>query len=71
MDLINKIFTLYLDRFIVVLIDNILVYSKTRKEHTNHLRIILQTLKDHSLYAKREKYDFWMTKVKFLGHMIS
>ena len=71
MDLMNKIFKPYLDRFVVVFIDDILVYSKTKEEHVNHLRIVLQTLRDHLLYAKREKCDFWMTKVKFLGHVVS
>ena len=71
MDLMNKIFKPYLDRFIVVFIDDILVYSKTREEHADHLRIVLQTLRDHQLYAKKEKCDFWMTKVKFLGHVVS
>ena len=55
----------------VVFIDDILVYSKTREEHATHLRIILQTLKEHQLFAKSEKYDFWMTEVKFLGHVVS
>ena len=71
MDLMNEIFKPYLDRFVVVFIDDILVYSKTREEHVNHLRIVLQTLRDHQLYAKREKLDFWMTEVKFLGHVVS
>ena len=70
-DLMNIIFKLYLDRFVVVFIDDILVYFKTREEHADHLRIVLQTLRDHQLYAKREKCDFWMTKVKFLGHVVS
>ena len=71
MDLMNRIFELYLDRFIVLFIDDILVYSKTKEEHANHLRIVLQTLRDHHMYAKREKCDFWMTEVKFLGHVVS
>ena len=58
MDLRNIIFRLYLDQFMVLLINNILVYSKTREEHATHLRIILQTLRDHQLHAKREKCDF-------------
>ena len=71
MDLTNRVFKSYLDRFVVVSIDDILVYSKTREEHTNHLRIILQTLIDHQLFAKKEKCDFWMKEVKFLGHVVS
>ena len=54
----------------MVFIDDILVYSKTREEHADHLRIVLQTLRDHQLFAKREKCDFWMRKVKFLGHVV-
>ena len=57
--------------FVMVFIHNILVYSKTRDEHATHLRIVLQTLRDHQLFAKKEKCEFWMTKVKFLGHVIS
>ena len=54
----------------MVFIDDILVYSKTREEHANDLRIILQSLRDHQLYAKRKKCDFWMTEVNFLGHVV-
>ena len=57
MDLMNRIFKSYLDRFMVVFIDDILVYSKTREEHADHLRIVLQTLRDHQLYTKREKLE--------------
>ena len=70
-DLMNKIFKPYLDRFVVVYIDDIIIYSKTREELVDHLRIVLQTFQDHQLYAKREKCDFWMTEVKFLGHVVS
>ena len=58
MDLINQVFRLYLDRFVVVFIDDILVYSKTREDHATHLRIVLQTLKEHQLFAKKEKCNF-------------
>ena len=71
MDLMNRVFRPYLDRFMIVFIDDILVYSKTWEEHAQHLRIILQTLREHQLYAKKEKCDFWLTEVKFLGHVIS
>ena len=71
MILMNRVFKPYLDQFVVMLIDDILVYSKTIKEYVTHLRIVLQTLRDHQLYAKKEKCDFWMTKVKFLWHVVS
>jgi len=71
MDLMNRVFHAFLDKFVVVFIDDILVYSKTREEHVNHLHTILQTLADHQLYAKLKKCDFWMEKVHFLGHVIS
>ncbi|PPZ39182.1 hypothetical protein C5P26_26285, partial [Escherichia coli] len=60
MDLMNRIFHPYLDRFVVVFIDDILVYSKTREEHDEHLRIVLQTLREKKLYAKLSKCDFWL-----------
>ena len=58
MDLKNRIFRPYLDRFVVVFIDNILLYTKTREEHATHQRLALQTLRDRQLYAKKEKFDF-------------
>jgi ribonuclease HI len=60
-----------LDKFVVVFIDNILVYSKNEEEHAEHLRIVLQRLRDHKLYAKFSKCEFWLDSVKFLGHTIS
>nr|KYP49620.1 Retrovirus-related Pol polyprotein from transposon 297 family [Cajanus cajan] len=71
LDYINRIFHSYLNRFVVVFIDDILVYSKTREEHTKHLRIVLQTLKDKQLHVKLFKCEFWMISVSFLGHVIS
>nr|KYP39237.1 Retrovirus-related Pol polyprotein from transposon 17.6 [Cajanus cajan] len=71
MDYMNRIFHPYLDRFVVVFIDDILVYSKTREEHAEHLRIVLQTLKEKQLYAKLSKCEFWLESVNFLGHVIS
>ena len=71
MDLLHRIFKSYLDQFVVVFIDNILVYSKTLEDHEKHLRIILQTLREYQLYAKFSKCEFWLKKVTFLGHIIS
>ena len=61
----------YLDKFIIVFIDDTLVYSKDKAEHAKHLRIALQVLRDHQLYAKFSKCEFWLDKVEFLGHVIS
>jgi len=63
--------TPYLDSFVVIFIDDILAYSKTREEHEEHLRVMLQTLKFNRLYAKLSKCEFWLEKVSFLGHVIS
>jgi hypothetical protein len=71
MYLMNSIFMLELDKFVVVFIDDILVYSKNEAEHTEHLHIVLQRLRDHRLYAKLSKCDFWLKEIKFLGHTIS
>jgi len=71
MDLMNRVFRLFLDKFIVVFIDDILVYSRTEKEHAEHLRRVLKTLEENKLYAKFKKCNFWMEKVHFLGHVIS
>jgi hypothetical protein len=71
MYLMNSVFMPELDKFVVVFIDNILVYSKNEDEHTEHLHIILQRLRDHRLYAKLSKCDFWLRAIKFLGHTIS
>ncbi|GJZ33013.1 putative reverse transcriptase domain-containing protein [Tanacetum coccineum] len=70
MDLMNQVCKLYLDRFVIVFIDDILVYSKSRKEHEGHLRLILKLLKKEELYAKFSKCEFWLSKVQFLGHVI-
>ena len=67
----NRVFHPYLDSFVVVFIDDILVYSKTREEHEEHLRIVLHTLGDQQLYAELSKCEFWLEKVSFLGHVIS
>ena len=71
MDLMNRVFQPYLDRFAIVFIDDILVYSCSSEEHSEHLRIVLQTLRERQLYAKLSKYQFWLDRVAFLGHVIS
>ena len=71
MDLMNRVFKPYLNRFVIVFIDDILVYSKSSLEHEEHLRIVLSTLRDGQLYAKFTKCEFWLDKVIFLGHVIS
>ena len=71
MDLMNRVFQPYLDRFVIVFIDDILVYSGSSEEHSEHLRIVLQTLRERQLYAKLSKCQFWLDRVAFLGHVIS
>jgi hypothetical protein len=71
MDLMNRVFHEYLDRFVIAFIDDILVYSKSLEEHEDHLRIVLQILRDKKLYAKLKKCEFWLNQVVFLGHVIS
>ena len=71
MDLMNRVFRPFLDRFMVVFIDDILVYSKSEEEHARHLRFVLQTLRDYQLYAKFSKCEFWLDQVAFLGHVVS
>ena len=63
MDLMNRMFKPYLDSFVIVFIDDILIYSKNKAEHEEHLRILLQTLKEHQLYAKLSKCEFWLQEV--------
>jgi hypothetical protein len=71
MFLMNKVFMEYLDKFVVVFIDDILVYSKSEEEHEEHLRLALQKLRENRLYAKLSKCEFWMKQVAFLGYVIS
>nr|CAE01541.2 OSJNBa0033G05.1 [Oryza sativa Japonica Group]CAE05974.2 OSJNBa0063C18.15 [Oryza sativa Japonica Group] len=71
MNLMNKIFMEYLDQFVVVFIDDILIYSKNEEEHAEHLRLIMEKLRDHQLFAKFSKCEFWLDRVAFLGHVIS
>jgi len=66
MEYMNRIFHAYLDRFVVVFIDDILVYSKTKEEHAEHLKIFLQVLKEKKLYAKLSKCEFWLKEVSFV-----
>ncbi|GJV08093.1 putative reverse transcriptase domain-containing protein [Tanacetum coccineum] len=70
MDLMNRIFKPYLNKFVIVFIDDILIYSRNKEEHTDHLRIILELLKKEKLYAKFSKCDLWISIVQFLGHVI-
>ena len=71
MSLMNKVFIEFLDKFVVVFIDDILVYSKNEEEHKQHLRLVLENLREHQLYAKFSKCEFWLKEVVFLGHVIS
>jgi hypothetical protein len=71
MYLINLVFMEEMDKFVVIFIDDILIIFKSRKEHEEHLRIVLQRLRDHQLYAKFSKCEFWLTEVQFLGHVVS
>jgi hypothetical protein len=71
MYLMNKVFMEYLDKFVVVFIDHILIFSKDEEEHDEHLRLVLQKLRENQLYAKLNKYKFWLKEVLFLGHIIS
>ena len=71
MDLMNRIFRPYLDQFVIVFIDDILIYSGNGEELAEHLRIVLQTLREHRLYAKLSKCQFWLDSVAFLEHIIS
>nr|GEY72259.1 putative reverse transcriptase domain-containing protein [Tanacetum cinerariifolium] len=70
MDLMNRVCKLYLDKFVIVFLDDILIYSRNKEEHENHLRIILELLKKEKLYVKFSKCDFWISVVQFLGHII-
>jgi hypothetical protein len=71
MYIMNKVFMEYMDKFIVVFIDDILVYSRNEEEHEGHLHLVLHKLRDHKLYAKLRKCEFWLKQVAFLGHVIS
>ena len=71
MDLMYRVFHPYLDRFIIVFIDDILVYLRSELEDERHLGLVLQTLRQHQLYAKFSKCEFWLSRVGFLGHAVS
>ncbi|GKG09491.1 putative reverse transcriptase domain-containing protein, partial [Tanacetum coccineum] len=71
MDLMNRVCRSYLDKFVIVFIDDILIYSKTLEEHVEHLRLVLGLLKKEKLYAKFSKCELWLREVQFLGHMIN
>jgi hypothetical protein len=71
MYLMNKVFMDYLDKFMIVFIDDILIFSKNEEEHDEHLRLVLQKLRENQLYAKLNKCEFWLKEVSFRGHIIS
>ena len=71
MYLMNSVFMPELDKFVVVFIDDILIYSENEKDHEEHLRIVLSRLREHKLYAKLSKCEFWLSKVPFLGNILS
>ena len=71
MELMNRIFRPYLDSFVIVFIDDILIYSKSEADHVRHLRTVLQVLREKELYAKFSKCEFWLESVAFLGHVVT
>ncbi|GKE13090.1 putative nucleotidyltransferase, ribonuclease H [Tanacetum coccineum] len=71
MDLMNRVCKPYLDKFVIVFIDDILIYSKTKEDHENHLRLMLELLRKEKLYAKFSKCEFWLQEVHFLGHVVN
>jgi len=70
MDLMNRVFSPYLDQFVIVFTNDILIYSKNREEHAEHLRTVLQMLREKQLYGKLSKCAFWIESIDFLGHII-
>ncbi|XP_024200508.1 uncharacterized mitochondrial protein AtMg00860-like [Rosa chinensis] len=71
MDLMNRVFRSYLDHFVIVFIDDILVYSESDEHHVKHLKLVLRTLREAKLYAKLSKCEFWFNSIGFLGHVVS
>ena len=69
--LMNNVFHQFLDKFVLIFIDDILIYSRSREEHEEHLIVVLQTLREHQLYAKFSKCDFFMEEIQYLGHVIT
>src|SRR3954465_15027255 len=69
--MMNSIFMEYLDKFVVIYLDDILIYSKKEEEHAEHLRLVLMKLREHRMYAKFSKCEFWLLEVTYLGHVIS
>ena len=67
----NKMFKHYLDLYVIIFIDDILIYSRSEEEHASHLRVVLQTLKDRQLFAKFSKYEFWLQSIAFISHIVS
>jgi hypothetical protein len=71
MTLMNKVFMEELDLFVIIFIDDILIYSKSVEEHGQHLRVVLGKLRKHQLYAKFSKCEFWLQRASFLGHVLT
>ncbi|XP_073133871.1 uncharacterized mitochondrial protein AtMg00860-like [Henckelia pumila] len=71
MDLMTRVFQPYLDQFVIVFIDDILIYSKDRKDHSRNLKTVLEVLRERKLFVKFDKCEFWLERVAFLGHIIS
>jgi hypothetical protein len=71
MNMMNKVFMEELDKFVIVFIDDILIYSESTEEHAEHLRVVLEKLRQNQLYAKFSKCEFWLEKVAFLGHVLT
>jgi hypothetical protein len=71
MYLMNSVFMTELDKFVVVFIDNIMIYSENEEDHAEYLRVVLMRLREHQLYAKFSKCEFWLREVPFLGHVLS
>ena len=71
MDLMNRVFHPFIDSFVIVFIDDVLIYSRSMEEHEKHLRLVLQILREKKLFAKFSKCEFWLNEIMFLGHVVS